>query len=150
MLPQIWLVCADVRALLPGPRHMYSSQGGMGGLLLGACQPSLSGALVRTTTKQNSTVLIAFQTASDHTLFLEKIADMLEAVASLLPRYHDIYAICKRRVESPHIIEDERLTTLMSYVYLDIVKLLLDTYRIFFRQPQGTHRFSRKDFAYAI
>jgi len=84
-------------------------------------------------------MLNTLQVASDYALFLVKVADMFEAMASLLPPYHQIYAICKRRMVSPQVdVEDERLKTLMSYVYLDILKLLLDTYRIFFRRSQGT------------
>lgn len=71
-------------------------------------------------------------------LFLEKIADMCEAMASVLPPYHQIYSICKRRIGNVQIsVQDDRLATLMSYTYLDIVNLFLETYRVFFREPLG-------------
>jgi hypothetical protein len=72
-------------------------------------------------------------------LFLEKFADMFEAMASVLPPYHQIYAICKRRIGNVQIsVEDDRLSMLMSYTFLDIVNMLLDIYRIFFPEPIGT------------
>jgi hypothetical protein len=72
-------------------------------------------------------------------LFLEKIADMFEAMASVLPPYRQIYTICKRRIGNVQIsVEDDRLSMLMSYTFLDIVNVLLDVYRIFFREPLGT------------
>lgn len=79
-------------------------------------------------------VLIILKVASGFFLFLEKIADLFEAMASLLPPYHQIYAICKRRIGSAQAQdEDRRLATLMSYVFMDVVNLLLDTYNIFIR-----------------
>jgi hypothetical protein len=72
-------------------------------------------------------------------LFLEKIADLFEAMASILPPYHQIFAICKRRLSDAQAhVEDKSLAALMSYVYLDILQLLLDTYGLFFRDLQGT------------
>ena len=86
-----------------------------------------------------SKMLITLQVASNYVLLLEKVADMFEAMASVLPPYHQIYAICKRRTDGSHVdTEDERLTTFMSYAYADIVRMSLDVYGIFFREQQGT------------
>jgi hypothetical protein len=85
-------------------------------------------------------MLIKVQVASNHLLFLEKIADMLEVVANVLPPYHQIYAICKRRMDNLQVdSEDERLATLMSYAYADLTRLCLDLYRTFFRNISGMH-----------
>jgi hypothetical protein len=84
-------------------------------------------------------MLITLQVTSNYMLFLEKIADMFEVIASVLPPYHQIYAICKRRMDGSQVdIEDERLTTLMSYAYADLVRMCLSLYRIFFRTLSGT------------
>jgi hypothetical protein len=65
---------------------------------------------------------------------------MFEVVANVLPPYHQIYTICKRRIDSLQVdAEDERLTALMSYAYADLTRLCLDFYRIFFRNISGTH-----------
>ncbi|KAH8730174.1 hypothetical protein GQ44DRAFT_700960 [Phaeosphaeriaceae sp. PMI808] len=83
-------------------------------------------------------VRLIFQVASDYPLFLEKIADKIEVMASVLPPYHQIYAICKRRIDSSQTrTDDKHLTTLMSYVYDDIIKICLDIYCIFFRDLEG-------------
>jgi hypothetical protein len=96
---------------------------------------------LRYTTISPISVLTMSQEASDNLLFLEKIANTLEAMASVLPPYHQIYAICKRRIGNVQdIVEDENLATLMSHVYLDIVTILLDMYRVFGRTTQGTSR----------
>ncbi|KAF2833974.1 hypothetical protein CC86DRAFT_312197 [Ophiobolus disseminans] len=84
-------------------------------------------------------VALLYQVASEYPLFLQKIADLFEAMASVLPPYHQIYAVCKRRMGSIETnAEDMRLASLMSYAYLDICKLLLDTYLIFVRDTRGT------------
>jgi hypothetical protein len=71
-------------------------------------------------------MLITLQVTSNYMLFLEKVADMFEVIASVLPPYHQIYAICKRRMDDAQVdIEDERLTTLMSYAYADLVRMCL-------------------------
>jgi hypothetical protein len=76
--------------------------------------------------------------ASDYVLFSEKIADMFEVMASILPPYQQIYAICKRRLDVSQVgAEDERLTMLMSYAFADIVTLCLDMYRIFVRDVES-------------
>jgi hypothetical protein len=78
------------------------------------------------------------QVASDYVLFLEKIADLFEVMANILPPYQEIYVVCMQRMNNLHpAAEDERLTTLMSYVYADLIKLCLDCYRIFFRNNQS-------------
>jgi hypothetical protein len=83
-------------------------------------------------------VLIANQVASGYAIFLEKIANMFEVMASVLPPYHQIYTICKRRMGNSQVgAGDERLTTLMSYAFADIVGMCLDIYRIFLRNGQS-------------
>jgi hypothetical protein len=78
--------------------------------------------------------------ASNHVIFLEKIADMFEVIANVLPPYHHIYAICKRRMDNLQVdTEDEHLATLMSYAYADITRLCLDLYGTFFRNISGAH-----------
>lgn len=59
---------------------------------------------------------------------------MFEVMASVLPPYHQIYNICKRRMDGSHAdADDQRLATLMSYAYADIVRMCLDMYRVFLR-----------------
>lgn len=70
-------------------------------------------------------------------LFLEKIADMLEAVANLLPPYERIHQICESRIANLQTVtEDERLSTLMSHVYADLISMCLDMYCVFSRGLQ--------------
>ncbi|KAF2035518.1 hypothetical protein EK21DRAFT_53964, partial [Setomelanomma holmii] len=79
-------------------------------------------------------LLLTFQAASEHSLFLEKVANIFEAITSILPPYHQIYAACQYRMDSaPGVNDDVQLATLMSFVYEDLVTLLLDIYCIFFR-----------------
>jgi hypothetical protein len=79
------------------------------------------------------------QISNDSVLLLEKIADMLETIAQIIPRYQEIYDICKRNGSgSLGKAEDHHLATLLSYVYADIVQLFLELYRIFCREAQGT------------
>jgi hypothetical protein len=81
------------------------------------------------------------QTASNYMLFLEKIADMFEAIANVLPPYRQIYTICKQRIDNSQTdTEDAHLTMLMSFAYADIVRLCLDIYRIFLRDKTGMCR----------
>jgi hypothetical protein len=76
-------------------------------------------------------------------LFLEKISDMFEAIANVLPPYRQIYTICQQRIDTSQVVsEDAQLTMLMSFAYADIVRMCLDLYRIFFRDNTGTHRIS--------
>ncbi|KAH7389505.1 hypothetical protein DE146DRAFT_165928 [Phaeosphaeria sp. MPI-PUGE-AT-0046c] len=83
-------------------------------------------------------IRLLFQVASNYVLFLEKVANMFEVMASVLPPYHQIYNICKRRVDSSHAdADDQRLATLMSYAYADIVRMCLDIYRVFLRSSYG-------------
>jgi hypothetical protein len=82
--------------------------------------------------------LMMGQVASEYVLFLEKIADIFEAMANILPPYHQIYTICKRRMGVAHVdAEDEQLATLMSYAYADMVRICLDFYSNFFRNVQS-------------
>jgi hypothetical protein len=77
-------------------------------------------------------------------LFSEKVADIFEAVANVLPPYQQIYTICKRRLNGSQVdTQDERLAMLMSYAYADVVKLCLDMYRIFFRDVRSKCRLLR-------
>lgn len=69
-------------------------------------------------------------------LFLEKSADMFEALANLLPPYGQIY---ERIGSTPNTNEDRQLSTLMSYVYADIISLCLDIYKVFHRGLQGMY-----------
>ena len=58
--------------------------------------------------------------STDCVLFLEKIADMLEAIAQIIPPYQQIYEICKRNGSEAHgQAEDYHLATLFSFVYAD-------------------------------
>jgi hypothetical protein len=80
------------------------------------------------------------QTASSYMLFFEKIADMFEAIANVLPPYRQIYTLCQQRIDSSQVdTEDTQLTMLMSFAYADVVRICLDLYRIFFRDNTGTH-----------
>jgi hypothetical protein len=73
-------------------------------------------------------------------LFLEKISDMFEALANVLPPYRQIYTICKQCIHSSQTeTEDAHLTMLMSFAYADIVRLCLDLYRIFLRDNAGMY-----------
>jgi hypothetical protein len=104
------------------------------GLFLGACSSDLSGAYTQSRYICTQFLLFTLQVASDHVLFLEKVADMFEVMANVLPPYQEIYLVCRQRMDSMHVAaEDERLTTLMSYTYADLVKVCLDCYCIFFR-----------------
>ncbi|KAL5120085.1 hypothetical protein ACEQ8H_001910 [Pleosporales sp. CAS-2024a] len=83
-------------------------------------------------------IKLLFQAVEENRLFSEKVANMFEAIASILPPYHHMYAIRKRRLGHFQVpVEDEHLTMLMSYVYADLVRLCLDLYRIFFRNVQS-------------
>jgi hypothetical protein len=79
------------------------------------------------------------QMSNNCALFLEKIADMLEAIVQIMPPYQQVYDICKRNGSEAHgQAEDYHLATILSYVYMDFVQLFLELYRIFCRGPQGT------------
>jgi hypothetical protein len=79
------------------------------------------------------------QISNDSVLLLEKIADVLETIAQIIPRYQQIYDICKRNgSECLGKTEDHHLATLLSYMYADIIQLFLELYRVFCRGAQGT------------
>ncbi|CAO2658715.1 Nn.00g064380.m01.CDS01 [Neocucurbitaria sp. VM-36] len=83
-------------------------------------------------------VRLVFKAGSDFPILLEKIADMLEAVAHILPPYQHILETCERNTFSLETrTEDPRLAMLLSYVYMDLVQIFLDLYRIFCRGSQG-------------
>jgi hypothetical protein len=72
-------------------------------------------------------------------LFLEKIADIFEAIAHIIPPYQQIYEICKSNISDSQVkAEDYHLAALMSSVYVDLVQLSLQLYWIFCRGIQGT------------
>ncbi|EDU46993.1 conserved hypothetical protein [Pyrenophora tritici-repentis Pt-1C-BFP] len=76
--------------------------------------------------------------SSDYAVFLEKIADIFEAVAQIIPPYQQIYEVCKRNTFDPNGgAEGLHLAALMSYVYADLVQLCLDLYWVFCRGAQG-------------
>ncbi|KAH5165808.1 hypothetical protein HBI73_034470 [Parastagonospora nodorum] len=84
-------------------------------------------------------VHLLYQVINSNVLFYEKVADMFEAMASILPPYQQIYTICKQRLHGAQIdAEDERLAMLMSYAFSDLVNLCLDIYRIFFRSVESS------------
>ncbi|PZD26611.1 FCP1, TFIIF-interacting CTD phosphatase, NLI-interacting factor, partial [Pyrenophora tritici-repentis] len=77
--------------------------------------------------------------SSDYAVFLEKIADIFEAVAQIIPPYQQIYEVCKRNTFDPNGgAEGLHLAALMSYVYADLVQLCLDLYWVFCRGAQGS------------
>lgn len=118
----------------------------MARVFLGTCSSALPGAHTRYDI-DCTTELTASQETSNYVLFYEKVADMFEVMASILPPYQQIYAICKQRLLGTQVdAEDERLAMLMSYAFSDLVKLCLDIYRIFFRDVESkccSHRILR-------
>jgi hypothetical protein len=144
MLTQIDSFCENICALLRCSQHLHSSQGSMARLFLGTCSSDLPGAYAQSRRIWTQLLLFTLQVASDHVLFLEKIADMFEVMANVLPPYQEIYVVCRQRMDNVHVAtEDERLTTLMSYAYADLVKVCLDCYRIFFRDNHSKSLHSR-------
>ncbi|KAF1849900.1 uncharacterized protein K460DRAFT_326227 [Cucurbitaria berberidis CBS 394.84] len=84
------------------------------------------------------TVFLVFKAGSHYVTLLEKIADMFETIAHILPPYKQIYKSCERNYLSLNTrTEDTHLTALLSYVYADLVQLSLELYRIFYRGSQG-------------
>lgn len=78
------------------------------------------------------------QACNDYPSFQEKIADMFEVIAHILPPYKQIYEACRRNNSHSHAqSEDDRLAAIMSYVYADLIHFSLDIYRIFCRDPRG-------------
>jgi hypothetical protein len=76
--------------------------------------------------------------SSDCVLVLEKIADVVEAIAQIIPPYQQVYSICKRNEAEFHgKAEDHHLAALLSYVYADFVQLFLELYRILCRGAQS-------------
>jgi hypothetical protein len=79
------------------------------------------------------------QMSSAYLLLLEKVADMLEAIAHAIPPYQQIYEACSANTPDSNVRdEDCHLAALMSYVYADFVQLFLELYCIFCRGSQGT------------
>jgi hypothetical protein len=116
---------------------MHKSQTRMARLFLGTCSSALPGAHTRYDI-DFTTELIASQVINNNVLFYEKVADMFEVTASILPPYQQIYTICKQRLHGAQIdAEDERLAMLMSYAFSDLIKLCLDIYRIFCRNVES-------------
>ncbi|KAF1839228.1 hypothetical protein BDW02DRAFT_231629 [Decorospora gaudefroyi] len=84
-------------------------------------------------------VRLVFKVSRDHQLFQEKLADMLERVAHIIPPYQQIYEVCKRNSSDSRVkAEEYHLAALMSYVYVDLVQIWLELYLIFCRGPPGT------------
>ena len=75
------------------------------------------------------------QAASKYAIFLEKVAQLLESIAHVLPVYRQIYQSCKAQYQSNN--HDGRLVVLMSYIYADLMQFCLDVYRMFSRCSQG-------------
>lgn len=72
-------------------------------------------------------------------LLLEKVADMFEAIAHILPPYQQIYDLCARNASGSHLVgEDHHLAGLMSNVYADLVQLCLELYRLCCRGTKST------------
>ncbi|KAF2266654.1 hypothetical protein CC78DRAFT_531460 [Lojkania enalia] len=79
-------------------------------------------------------IRLIFKVGSSYVLFLEKVADMFEAIARVLPQYRQFQDTCRQHSQNS---QHHRLTSLMAYVYADIVQFCLDLYRIFSRGSQG-------------
>ncbi|ORY12258.1 hypothetical protein BCR34DRAFT_306723 [Clohesyomyces aquaticus] len=79
-------------------------------------------------------IRLVFKLGSAYVLFLEKIADMFETVAMQLPQYQQFHHTCKGQFQET---QQDRVTTLMSYVYADIVQFCLELYRMFSRGSPG-------------
>lgn len=87
-------------------------------------------------------VRLVFKMGSNYVLFLEKVADMFEHITHILPQYKHFYEACKLQFQQT---QQDRLTTLMSYLYVDIVQFCLEVRRIFARGSPGVklrHRLS--------
>ncbi|KAJ5031741.1 hypothetical protein PSV08DRAFT_399634 [Bipolaris maydis] len=83
-------------------------------------------------------LVIKRQMSSAYVLLLEKVADMLEAIAHVMPPYQQIYEACSANTPDSNVKdEDFYLAALMSYVYADFVQLFLELYCIFCRGSQA-------------
>ena len=82
------------------------------------------------------------QVGSDYVPFLEKITDMFEAIAHELPQYQQLHDSCRHQFQRR---QDDRLTSLMSYVYADIIQFCLELYCMFSKGPQGMLDFTYKE-----
>ncbi|KAF2692106.1 hypothetical protein K458DRAFT_381930 [Lentithecium fluviatile CBS 122367] len=78
-------------------------------------------------------VELVFQVGSNYTLFLEKVADIFETIARVLPPYQQVYEACKHRWQFRSQSHDQRPAVLMSSVYADVVQFSLELYRFFSR-----------------
>ncbi|CAE7193427.1 hypothetical protein HRS9139_08925 [Pyrenophora teres f. teres] len=87
-------------------------------------------------------IRLVFKIGSDYAVFLEKIADIFEVVAQIIPHYQQIYEVCKHNTFDPNgDAGGLYLAALMSYVYADLVQFCLDLYRIFCRGAQGSETY---------
>ncbi|OAL48734.1 hypothetical protein IQ07DRAFT_513277 [Pyrenochaeta sp. DS3sAY3a] len=85
------------------------------------------------------TVRLVFKIGSNYVTFLEKIVDMFEVIAHILPPYQQIFETIQHAgVDAQLPSEDARLAALLSHVYADLVQLFLDLYRTFCRGAQGS------------
>lgn len=84
------------------------------------------------------TIRLVFRISSNHPVFLEKAADMLETIAHIVSPYRQMYEGCNRNGPVSHLaVQDLHLAALMSNVYADIVCLCLDLYKIFCRSARA-------------
>jgi hypothetical protein len=60
---------------------------------------------------------------------------MFEVIALTLPQYQQFLESCKQQFRETGL---DRLTTLMSFVYADVVDFCLEVHRLFSRNAQGT------------
>ncbi|KAF2184456.1 hypothetical protein K469DRAFT_185232 [Zopfia rhizophila CBS 207.26] len=79
-------------------------------------------------------IRLVFKIGSNYILFLEKIADMFESIAHVLPRYTQFHDTCRRQFQETR---HDWPTSLMSYLYAEIIQFCLELYRIFSRGSQG-------------
>lgn len=87
------------------------------------------------------TIRLVFRISSNHPVFLEKAADMLETIAHIVSPYRQMYEGCNRNGPVSHLaVQDLHLAALMSNVYADIVCLCLDLYKIFCRSARGMNQ----------
>jgi hypothetical protein len=79
------------------------------------------------------------QAGSSYVLFLEKVTHIFENLSHVLPNYQQLYEGVKRQL---HNAFDDRIYTLMSYVYADVAQLWLDIYHVFSRGSTGRLSFT--------
>ncbi|KAF2737363.1 hypothetical protein EJ04DRAFT_510470 [Polyplosphaeria fusca] len=93
------------------------------------------------------TIFSAIKAGSQLVFFLEKIADMFEAIAYALPQYQHFHDSCKQQFQESG---QDRLTTFMSLVYADLVQFCLEVHHMFSRNPQGVQSRHRVGFLASV